>query len=346
MPIYTVRGPIEPDLLGITSMHEHVFIDGSVWYAAPDDAGRDAVTMDNLGWLRRNIHKSRDNLRLDDPQTAVAELLAFKEAGGGTLVDLTPTGMGRRTETLRAVAQQADVNIVVSTGLYVHDAHPAWLDDADVDAITNFLIHELRTGIDGSTILPALVGEIGTSAEITDREWRVIRASGRAGSATGAAVNVHLDPFGTNALAILDVLLDEDMPADRVIFSHLDEHLDRQYHLDIAESGAILEYDTFGAEFYWGDFHRDASDRERLNALHDLISLGYAGQLVLGCDVWIKICLQHYGGLGYAHLPKTILPLLRRIFAVGVEEVDQMVRRTPARLLERPALDALDFSKG
>ena len=30
MPIQTVLGPIEADTLGVTSMHEHVFVDATV----------------------------------------------------------------------------------------------------------------------------------------------------------------------------------------------------------------------------------------------------------------------------------------------------------------------------
>ncbi|BBY66563.1 aryldialkylphosphatase [Mycolicibacterium helvum] len=318
-------------------MHEHLFSDARVWYSAPPDrCDPVAVTMDNLGWLRWHIHGSEDNLVLDDPAVTETELYDFAQAGGQTLVDLTPVNLGRRVSDLPALARRTGVNIVVSTGIYVHDAHPQWVESADVDAVADFFLTELRDGIEGTGIRPAIIGEIGTSATITDREWRVVRAAGAAGAATGTAVNIHLDPFGTHALSILDVLLSEGMTASRVVFSHMDEHLDLPYHRDVAASGAILEYDTFGAEFYWGDFHRDATDQQRLADLTTLIGEGFGEQLVLGCDVWMKINQRHYGGLGYGHLPRTIMPLLRDHYGVDPETITTMFVKTPASLLTRP----------
>ncbi|MBN9613300.1 MAG: phosphotriesterase, partial [Actinobacteria bacterium] len=164
----------------------------------------------------------------------------------------------------------------------------------------------------------------------------VVRAAGRAGAESGSAVNIHLDPFPTDALRILDALVAEGMSPERVIFSHMDEHLDLAYHRDVAQAGAVLEYDTFGAEFYWGDFHRDPSDLERIEHLLALLSEGYGDRITLGCDVWIKATLRSYGGDGYAHLPGTIVPVLRDRFGVDQGTLDLMLTGTPARLLDRP----------
>ncbi|MUL82278.1 MULTISPECIES: phosphotriesterase [unclassified Mycolicibacterium] len=335
--IHTVLGPVPATSLGVTTMHEHIFSDARVWFEPPSDrADPVMVTMANLGWLRWNIHRSEDNLILDDPAAAEEELATFATAGGQTLVDLTPTNVGGRASALPELSRRTGVNIVVSTGLYVHGAHPDWVESADIDTVTEFFLAELRDGVDGSGILPAIIGEIGTSAVVTDREWRVVRAAGAAGVASGAAVNIHLDPLGTHALAILDALLHEGMSADRVVFSHMDEHLDLAYHRDVADAGAVLEYDTFGAEFYWGDFHRDATDQQRLDDLAALINEGFGDRLVLGCDVWLKITQRRFGGLGYAHLPQTILPLLRNRYGVDAATTNKLFIETPARLLTRP----------
>jgi len=334
--IHTVLGPIDASTIGITTMHEHLFSDARVWFEPPTDRTEPVeVRMANLGWLRWNIHRSEDNLVLDDEAVAEDELAAFAAAGGRTLVDLTPTNLGGRVRALPGLARRTGVNLIVSTALYVHGAHPAWVQASSIDEITGFFVDELRHGVEGSGIIPALIGEIGTSAEVTEREWRVVRAAGAASAATGASVNIHLDPFGTNALAVLEVLREEGMPAERVIFSHMDEHLDLAYHRDVAQAGAVLEYDTFGAEFYWGDFHRDASDQQRLDDLSVLVAEGYGDRLVLGCDVWLKITLRHFGGLGYAHLPQTILPLLHDHYGIDADTIGAMFTRTPARLLTR-----------
>lgn len=337
MTIHSVLGPIAPAKLGLTSMHEHVFIDARVWFDQPDASDAPImVELESLAFVRRNIHSVADNLVLDDAETAGREASWFAQAGGATIVDLTPANLGRSVARLPGVSRASGVNIAVSTALYVHDAHPDWVERAGIDEIAAFFIGELREGVDGTGILPAIIGEIGTSREITEREWRVVRAAGRAGAETGTAVNVHLDPFPADALRILEALVEEGMDPSRVVFSHMDEHLDLAYHRDVAQAGAVLEYDTFGAEFYWGDFHRDPTDVERIEHLLALIGEGYGEQLVLGCDVWIKATLRSYGGDGYAHLPGTIIPLLRDRFGVPSQVMDAMLTRTPARLLDRP----------
>ncbi|CAN5256950.1 phosphotriesterase-related protein [soil metagenome] len=334
--VHTVLGPVPASTLGVTTMHEHLFSDARVWYDPPTEPNAPTeVTMENLGWLRWNIHRVEDNLILDDEATAESELALFGAAGGGTLVDLTPTNVGGQVRLLPGISRRTGVNVVVSTALYVHGAHPDWVEKASVDDLTNFFLAELADGVDGSGILPAIIGEIGTSAAVTDREWRVVHAAGAAGAASGAAVNIHLDPFGMHAPAILTVLLEEGMTADRVVFSHMDEHLDLGYHREVAQAGAVLEYDTFGAEFYWGDFHRDATDKQRLDDLVTLVHEGYGDQLVLGCDVWLKITLRRFGGLGYAHLPQTIIPILGKYYDLDEAAVAKLFVHTPARLLSR-----------
>ncbi len=334
--VHTVLGTVPASSLGVTTMHDHIFSDSRVWYEPPTEADAPkSVTMENLGWLRWNIHRVEDNLVLDDAETSLVELIEFESAGGRTLVDLTPTNLGGQVRLLPDLARRSGVTIIVSTALYVHGAHPDWVEHADVDQITDFFLGELTEGVDHSGILPAIIGEIGTSSTITPREWKVVRAAGAAGAVSGAAVNIHLDPFGTHATTILDVLVSEGMTADRVVFSHMDEHLDLGYHREVAQAGAVLEYDTFGAEFYWGDFHRDATDKQRLDDLAVLLSEGYAGQLVLGCDVWMKITLRRFGGLGYAHLPGTIKPLLSTQYGIDSETVATLLVDNPARLLQR-----------
>jgi hypothetical protein len=46
-----------------------------------------------------------------------------------------------------------------------------------------------------------------------------VQGGGRAAHEAGAAVNIHLDPRGSRALEVLEVLVGEGVPADRVIFS-------------------------------------------------------------------------------------------------------------------------------
>ena len=336
MSIHTVLGPIDPEALGPTSMHEHAFIDARVWTTPSGDVPPDSkVTIRELGQLRWNATALADNLVLDDPDIALRELTDARSAGLSGFVDVTSVGIGRRPAALVALAQRSGLHIMVGCGFYVHSSHPDWLEDASVDQIAAELVRELRLGIDGTGIRPAIIGEVGTSSPITSREERVLRSTARAALESGAAISVHLDLEGTEGLRALKLITDEGVTPSRVILGHLDEHLDLTYHLEIAAAGAVIEYDTFGTEFYLRDGYREPSDTERMEHLVKLVDRGFAGQVVLGCDVWAKSLLTSYGGMGYEHLMRRIAPALQSRYGLEPSTLSLMLVDTPRRLLNR-----------
>jgi phosphotriesterase-related protein len=136
----------------------------------------------------------------------------------------------------------------------------------------------------------------------------------------------------------VEALLAEGMPAERIILSHMDERLDRGYHDACAETGAVLEFDTFGTEFFYSTASRarTPTDVERLHALEHLIGAGYASQIVLGCDVWTQANLLRNGGAGYEHLFSRVAPALSWACGADADAAEQILVGTPRRLLDRP----------
>jgi phosphotriesterase-related protein len=338
MAIHTVLGPIEASELGPTSMHEHLLSDLRIWSRPspePPPEG-DRVHPGIMGYLRWNALSMPDNLVLEDPDETIEELRAVHASGGRAVVDLTLEGMGRRLEELPRIARASGVTICIGCGWYVEETQPDWVRRATVDALAERILGDLRDGIGDSGIRPALIGEIGTNHPPTDAEWRVVRAAGRAGAESGAAVNVHLSWRGADGVDVLEALVAEGMPAERVILSHMDERLDRGYHGAVAQAGAVLEYDTFGSDFHYGSARvRNPSDPERLEMTAWLLSEGYGGQLVIGCDTWVKANLRRNGGYGYEHLFKRIVPALRDVCGADESTVRDILVTTPRRLLDR-----------
>jgi len=55
--VQTVLGPISPENLGITLIHEHCLSDASAWFNEPKEASKKGlayqkVKLENLGWVR------------------------------------------------------------------------------------------------------------------------------------------------------------------------------------------------------------------------------------------------------------------------------------------------------
>jgi len=117
------------------------------------------------------------------------------------------------------------------------------------------------------------------------------------------------------------------------VISHLDEQPDTAYHRAILERGAYVEYDTFGSESYFdGDGSAEPSDRERVDCLIELLDAGFGDQLLISQDVCTKVQLLKYGGFGYGHILRSILPRLRRR-GVGDATVRKLLVENPARVL-------------
>ena len=148
----TVLGPVDPSTLGMTTTHEHIFIDFVCMYTPPTEAsakhlGEEQVTMENLGWVRYDPFRNIDNLELLDEDLAIYEIALFGRVGGGTIVDATTIGIGRDPLALARVARATGVNIVMGAGYYVDIVHPDDMDDRSEDEITQQMIDELTVGV-------------------------------------------------------------------------------------------------------------------------------------------------------------------------------------------------------
>jgi hypothetical protein len=109
------------------------------------------------------------------------------------------------------------------------------------------------------------------------------------------------------------------------------EDLNFEYHTAIAERGAYLAFDCSGEEDYVEAQHFvHPRDTERIVALKYLIDVGYIDNLLLSHDVCLKTYTRTYGGYGYDHILRTIVPMLKKI---GVTDVEMMVEN-PARAID------------
>ena len=61
---------------------------------------------------------------LDSVQDAVSEIKLFREAGGGTICDVTTVGIRCKPEALPQISRESGVNVVMGTGYYVSNYLP------------------------------------------------------------------------------------------------------------------------------------------------------------------------------------------------------------------------------
>jgi len=166
--IATVNGSVHADSLGIMLPHEHVFINLINQFKEPVDReklalSREAISLSNFGFLRRNPYAIRDNVVLDDLDLAVEELSWFKKLGGQSLVDCTSIGIGRSPEKLRSAAKRSGLNIVAGCGYYTADTHPVDMEGRSMETIADEMERDLTAGIGNTGVRAGVIGEIGTS---------------------------------------------------------------------------------------------------------------------------------------------------------------------------------------
>jgi len=125
----TVCGEKRIEELGVILPHEHIFIDISHQFTEPSSPfekklAYQKISLSNLGYLRRDPYVVKDNLILSEYGMARTEVLAFKEQGGQTIIDVTPVGIGREPARLNQLMVKTGVNVIAGCGYYTHDTHP------------------------------------------------------------------------------------------------------------------------------------------------------------------------------------------------------------------------------
>ena len=338
MNIKSVNGVLSRDRLGITATHEHVLLDLTAFYQALpvsgiDDPSTQKVEMWNLGILSRDCYALKDNLFLADEDVAADELMFFKNAGGNTIVDASLPGIGRNPKALRRIAEKTGLNIIMGTGFYVGETHPKALDSMTDEAIGDLMVGELTEGVDG--ICAGYIGEIGISEIFDDKERRVLRAAAIAHKKTGAAINVHINPWTTNGIEAADILLSAGVAPDKICISHVDVENREDYIYALLQKGVYVEFDNFGKEYYIRREVRNSGyglfvhDTERVTLLKKLIDDGFVNQLLLACDVCLKNLLHKYGGWGYDHVLSNIVPMMEDE-GITQEQILTMLQKNPA----------------
>jgi phosphotriesterase-related protein len=343
MGVVTVLGPVKTDELGIVLPHEHLFIDLRNQFTEPEEISKKVladqqVSIRNLGILRRNPYAVKDNLLLSDLELAEKELKEFKKAGGKTIVDATSQGLGRDPHLLKSLALSTGLNVIAGSGYYTYDTHPPDMAKKTIKELADEIIEDLTIGIKKSEVKAGVIGELGTSREIHPNEKKVLLAAAKAHNETGAPILVHIYPWASNGREVVDIFSEEGVQLDKVVICHSDVSIDLEYMKDIMSRGALIEFDNFGKEFYIAPEDRKfaggvfATDIERVRALRYLIDEGFEKQILISNDICLKIMLHRYGGWGYDHILRNIVPMM---IDEGIDKttINLLVKENPKKWL-------------
>jgi phosphotriesterase-related protein len=339
--VQTVLGPIAPEALGVTLMHEHILIDAGCYSTMPEEASRRAyvdapVTIDMLGKLAGIWAVNRDNTRLYDVEQATREVMEYKLEGGCSIVDTTSIGLARDPLALARISRATGLNIIMGASYYVSLSHPADMDRRSEGHLAELIVRDLTTGVGDTGIKAGVIGEVGNTWPPIANEVKALRASVRAQQETGAPILIHPGFHPDSLPYIVDVLVKAGARMDQTIIGHLDI-FDRKTLRALAKSGCYLEFDTFNNEdtSFGNPGHQTyqaPSDVQRMEKVEDLIAEGYEDRLVIAQDIFLKNQTAKYGGKGYAHILRSILPRMRKR-GFTERHIRKLMVENPARVL-------------
>ena len=303
--VMTVSGPLDAHAMGVTDAHDHLFM------RSPALAGQE----------------------LDDLELVVKEVSEARASGIATIVEMTPIGLGRRPDLMRAVAAATGVAVIGATG-YHRDAHyPAghWVHEASEELLLERVLADIEQGMHpadwtgpAAALDPARAGAIKAGASyqrVTRSERRRLAAVGEASRRTGVAVLVHTE-VGTVGAEIVDLLEAAGVAPGRIILAHLDRNPDAELHVELAARGIFLEYDTLGRIKY-------RPESVLLDLVEAVLAAGHGDRLLLGLDLGQRDYFRAYdGGPGMRYLMTTFVPRLER--RIGPDNVRRMLVDNPA----------------
>lgn len=340
--ILTVTGPIDPSQLGQTLMHEHIFIDfqkpvpTAPKFANAEDAAfyEQPLTMATLHGNRYSGRRVKGSNFLGDFQESYDEVMEFKKAGGGAIVDVSEIGLGRDPKALQKISNATGLDVVMGASWYTKDYYPPDMDARTVDELADVIIRDITVGVDGTQIRSGVIGEIGIDGgPLTPNELKVIRASARASRITGAPVSFHAGGVDEERLVSIDTVLSEGVMPAQIIMGHsggITPNL--PLVKKILAKGVYLQIDWLGVATGPAGVLGNRSDRTIAQVIVDLARQGYADRILLGHDICTKLQLKKYGGNGFSYINEYFLPVLRELGA-SEEDIHKFMVENPRRAL-------------
>jgi phosphotriesterase-related protein len=322
--VNTVLGPMSPDKLGITLVHEHFAFAYPGWFA---DATVNPYDFDAV--LKTNIEVIKK----------------AQKYGITTIIDATPNDTGGRDpELYKALAKQTGMNIICSTGLYTeHEGSPAywktrqdWYKTDISKFMAELFIKEITQGI-GKSGVKAGVIKCGTSGggKISPYETAVLKAAVAAQKATGVPIITHTEgPAG--GIEQAELFAAEGANLKKVMIGHVSNSKDNAYHKAILAKGVNIAFDRIGLDIF------NPTEVIAQNVA-DLVKAGYVKQIMLSHDtvnVWLgrSLTLDTPAEVNKAlanwqidHISKNFIPMLK---AKGVtdEQIKTMMVDNPRNL--------------
>jgi phosphotriesterase-related protein len=279
--IHTVLGPVAPEKLGATLMHEHApLVDWSELYETPP-APLAPVREKLLAETARLLDAFHDTLAPED--------------GPGAIVETTPIRVGRYPQLLADLARRTKVHIIACTGFWCEALAPQhpWavrlsVTPGGMEQMAGLFIREITKGMEDPegkwgerfTDIKAGIIKIGVSTYLRPSERVCHIAAALASRETGCPITTHTTKGG--GLEQAELLLKHGAAPEKVIIGHQGHQDDRtkdeadDYHQLIARLGCYVQFDRVD--------HKEYGIEKQARQIARLVAAGFVKQVLVSHD--------------------------------------------------------------
>lgn len=302
LKVYTVTGEIPPQEMGLTLIHEHILVD--------------FIGADSTGYHRW------------DKDSVVRRVLPFleeiKSRGVKTLVECTPSYLGKDPILLKKLTEATGIQFITNTGYYgaVGGKYlPPHTYTETAEALSARWIAEFQNGIEDTGIKPGFIKiSVNSGPELSKIDAKLVRAAALTHMETGLLIVSHTGNWET-AKAQIEVLKNEKVNLNHFVWVHAQAEKDFQKYIEAKKEGVWISLDGIAWDVS-GHLERIVFCKEK----------GLLDHVLLSHDAgWYSPGEPNGGDFkGYTYLFDELIPMLKeRGFTQS--ELDLMLRENPRK---------------
>ena len=299
--IMTVNGPILPDKMGTSLIHEHILVDFS-----------GATEINNQKWEHKEV------MQISTPHIKTAQ-----RSGVETLIECTPAYLGRDVILLKKISDSSGMHIITNTGYYGARENkflPSHGFTETAEMLAQRWISEWENGIDGTEVKPGFI-KIGVdNGPLSEVHKKLISAAGKTHLKTGLTIASHSGP-STPAFEQLEILEKEGVAPEAFIWVHAQAEKDLDNHIKAAEKGAWVSLDGVN----------EGNINEYVKMIRNMKDHRLLNKLLISHDAGWYTPGEENGGdyRGYTAIFEKLVPALRAE-DFSEKDIDQLLVKNPA----------------
>lgn len=317
--INTMRGAVASSELGVTLMHEHIFIlSPEIMQNFPEQWGNEDARIAN----------------------AVARMNELKARGVDTVVDLTVIGLGRYIPRIQRIAAQTDINIIVATGVYTFNNLPLYFhyqgpgtELGGPEFMVDMFVRDITQGIADTGVKAGILKCTTDKPGVTPDIERALRATAQAHRLTGVPISTHTHALTKRGLEQQRIFAEEGVDLSRVIIGHSGDTTDIAYLEELIANGSYIGMDRFGIDVF-------LPFEQRVETVARMCERGHAEKMVLSHDAAcfndtlpeqaLPVVLPNWH---YLHIHNDVIPALKSR-GVTDEQLNTMMVENPRKIFE------------